>query len=58
MKGFGNSGVEVSVLGQGTWEMGDRAADEEREVESLREDLALLDQTFPSPDKETALEML
>jgi hypothetical protein len=41
MNGFGNSGVEVSVLGQGTWEMGDRAADGKREVEALREGLDL-----------------
>jgi diketogulonate reductase-like aldo/keto reductase len=33
---FGTTGVEVSVVGQGTWRMGERAADRKAEVASLR----------------------
>ena len=35
LEDFGNSGVQVPVLGQGTWEMGDRASDEKCELEAL-----------------------
>ncbi len=35
MKDFGNSGTQVPVIGQGTWEMGDRPADAKREIEAL-----------------------
>jgi diketogulonate reductase-like aldo/keto reductase len=33
---FGRTGVEVSVIGQGTWRMGERAGDEPAEVAALR----------------------
>jgi diketogulonate reductase-like aldo/keto reductase len=33
---FGRTGVEVSVIGQGTWRMGERAGDEKADVAALR----------------------
>jgi diketogulonate reductase-like aldo/keto reductase len=33
---FGATGVDVSVIGQGTWRMGERAADRKAEVAALR----------------------
>jgi diketogulonate reductase-like aldo/keto reductase len=33
---FGRTGVEVAVIGQGTWKMGERRADEKGEVAALR----------------------
>ena len=33
---FGHTGVEVSVVGQGTWRMGERRGDEQSEVAALR----------------------
>ena len=41
MKDFGNSGTQVPVIGQGTWEVGDRSADAKREIETLRTGLEL-----------------
>ena len=41
MKDFWNSGVQVPVIGQGTWEVGDRSADAKGEIEALRTGLDL-----------------
>ena len=41
MKDFWNSGVQVPVIGQGTWEVGDRSVDAKGEIEALRMGLDL-----------------
>ena len=38
---FGRTGVQVSVIGQGTWAVGDDPSSEAREVEALRVGLDL-----------------
>lgn len=38
---FGDTGVDVSVIGQGTWKMGERRADAKHEVAALRAGIEL-----------------
>jgi len=40
-KEFGSTGVRVSAIGQGTWEMAERASDQKAEVEALRRGIDL-----------------